>query len=677
VLGKYIKSPDSEEPKQMLILIKATKVEVPENQKIKKDSDIMGMGGVIESDTGQRVLHFPNDRSLGELKIQDADTAGPTKVFYNIGKPDWWMSGWVYLGEAKGDVTIPAGKVVALRISKPEQWRDLSPLRRLDKDALYLLNIEGSYDHGPKPRDASMKYIAHLTGLQRLEIMYTYITARGLQQIEKLKSLETMVIAGKLDNAGLAVISKQPSLKNFYIHWQSQITNAGMEHVGRMKLLEELEISGQIVGDEGLKHLSNLPRLRFLKLYGERFSDEGMKHLREIPELKYLDVNRLTHLTDKALMYIAACNKLETVSFHQNENITNKGAEYLSVMKSLKRLYVHNSLISDEGLKYISQIKSLEELSLPYRNISDIGLAYLPNLVNLKHLSVARDYIIDPEKDKGFYTDKGVKELSKLSQLEGLSLDSRGMTDESMDYVSTLTNLKDLSLGCINVTDKGLVKLGKLKSLERLSINCNCVTYENMTISGLSALSNLPNLRYLNVEGMTEDGSVLDISGMTKLENLTIGTHDKGGVIRDEDLACLANLKDLKWFQINSAILPLKPMAISDKGMAHLESLTKMERLTIGGNLTDEGLKSFRNMKNMDMLSIYGGKFTDEGLRYLEGLTKMRNLTIDADNNFSQEALEKLRGRMPLLYSFKTDNEYWGIGSGTARGMGGGMGGGR
>jgi hypothetical protein len=619
--------------------------------------------------SGQRVLHFPKNRSLGIVKIQDAETVSRIKEFYNMGKPNWWMPNWEFLGEAKGDVVIPAGKVAALRISEPQQWRDLSGLGRLNKDDLYFLCIEGSKNNGPRPGNACMKYIARLTGLKRLEILYPNMTARGIQPIKGLTSLETLAVAGNFDDAGLAVVSKLPHLKHFYISHFSYVTDAGMRHVGELKLLEELVISGDMVGDEGLVHLSKLPHLRYLRLYGQRFTDEGMIHLSKIPNLKYLQLNWLKQLTDKALMHIAECDSLETVSFYWNENITNKGAEYLSTIKSLKSLDVHNSQITDEGVKHLSQIKTLEHLHLPYRNIGDQGLAYLSNLSNLRQLGVARDYINDPEMDKGYYTDEGVKALSKLSQLEELSIGSRGMTDESMDYISRLTKLKVLRLGQGNsVTDKGIAKLKALTSLEELGIN-----YANMTISGLSALNNLSNLKHLDVEGLIQDGSVLDISSMTELERLTLKTcYEEPGVISDEDLVCLANLKDLKGLYIRCAEQPSEPMVITDKGMVHLEGLTKMGDLGIGGILTDEGLKSLRNMQNMWRLSIYGGRFTDEGLSYLEGFRKLRMLTIiEAETNFSNKALARLRGKMPILHTLEIGNmdQLYG---GTARGMGGG-----
>ena len=78
-----------------------------------------------------------------------------------------------------------------------------------------------------------------------------------------------------------------------------------------------------------------------------------------------------------------------------------------------------------------------------------------------------------------------------------------------------------------------------------------------------------------------------------------------------------------------------------------------MEGLTIGGpNLTDDGLKNLRNMKNMVVLNIHGGRFTDKGLRYLEGLTALRTLRIEADNDFSKEALEQLQKKLPNLHTF-------------------------
>jgi len=58
---------------------------------------------------------------------------------------------------------------------------------------------------------------------------------------------------------------------------------------------------------------------------------------------------------------------------------------------------------------------------------------------------------------------------------------------------------------------------------------------------------------------------VLDISGLTNLRRLTLGAPRNGESLRDEDLACLARLPNLEWFQMGFV------RGISDKGLAHLQ----------------------------------------------------------------------------------------------------------
>jgi len=260
-------------------------------------------------------------------------------------------------------------------------------------------------------------------------------------------------------------------------------------------------------------------------------------------------------------------------------------------------------------------------------------------------------HYVDPNMDKRLYTDKGLKELTKLQSLEELFIAGLGITDKGMSHIAKLTNLKDLSLFGCPITNEGLAKLTVLKSLKSLYL------YETkITIGGLAKLNDLTNIEYLVVKPAAKDYSGLNISGLTKLEKLTIGTPHRGGVIRDEDLACLSKLNRLRWFQISSAVK--KPMAISDTGMANLAGLTNMERLTIGGpNLTDDGLRHLANMNRLDLLNIIGGKLTDKGLRHLEGLKSLTYLSIRAENEFSPEALEHLQNQLPNLHTFRVENK--------------------
>ena len=68
-----------------------------------------------------RVLRFPADRSLGSLHVPNR----PLKL--SLKYPGRHSDdGWVYFGEATGDVTVPADKKIRLNINAAA-FNDLSP----------------------------------------------------------------------------------------------------------------------------------------------------------------------------------------------------------------------------------------------------------------------------------------------------------------------------------------------------------------------------------------------------------------------------------------------------------------------------------------------------------------------------------------------------------------------
>ena len=141
---------------------------------------------VSSTQQGGRVVHFPADRSLGTLNIQDVNTPRYIDTFF------YWTTqedtDWKYLAQAKGDVAIPPGKRLALSVNQ-SGWKDLSPLSNIGPDDLYSLSIYGPYEGGPMPDDKCMPHIAHLTGLKVLYLESTAISADGLKFLKNLKSL--------------------------------------------------------------------------------------------------------------------------------------------------------------------------------------------------------------------------------------------------------------------------------------------------------------------------------------------------------------------------------------------------------------------------------------------------------------------------------------------------------
>lgn len=606
--------------------------------------------------TTARILHFPKDRSLGKLYVQDVVVVRELTYWFHWTGTDERSE---YLCEARGEVHVPAGKRLSLRVHKTAR-RDLSPLSRIGPDDLYGLALPASTADPVKPSDVCMPHIAHLTGLRSLSLGQTAVTDRGIRYIRNLKYLECLYLPPRVTDRGMAYVAELTALKRLYIGYvvDGQVTDAGLRHLSKLTSLEELALTGQRMSDAGLVHLRGLPRLEYLFLRGTNFTDRGCVHLKDLPSLRTLSFHEgVARITDAGLVHISEMPKLESLCLHGMKDITDDGLAHLSKMRTLKKLEIGSSQVTDRGLSYLKEIKTLECIDLPQRNqrITDIGLSHLAELPNLKKLKVSRSHYIAPKRNKEYYTDKGLEVLARCRNLEELSIGSIGVTDAGMEHIAKLTSLTRLSMfGCDNVTDVGLAKLIALKSLKNLSI-----TYSDVSIAGLNNLKPMSNLTNLKVSGFKRGGATLDLSTLTALEDLYISPRSGSVTFVDADLKCLSGLKQLRSLQIG-------PCDYTDKGIQYLAGLTNMERLGIGGpGLTDEGLKYLANMKKLNLLYIRGawdrskqafdggGNITDKGLRQLEGLKALGVLEIYSDNTFSDAALRHLLKELPNLFTLR------------------------
>ena len=89
----------------------------------------------------------------------------------------------------------------------------------------------------------------------------------------------------------------------------------------------------------------------------------------------------------------------------------------------------------------------------------------------------------------------------------------------------------------------------------------------------------------------------------------------------------LASLIDLEELNLNGD-------CIIGPGLAHLQGLTKLRKLSIAGGLTkmllrDEGMKPLQAFVNLEQLYLGGQpRITDVGLECIKGLTKLRKLDL-------------------------------------------------
>jgi Leucine-rich repeat (LRR) protein len=554
---------------------------------------------------------------------------------------------WRVLGQAQGDVAVPAGHQVCLLVQHPQAWRDLAPLMKLRPDDLYKLGI-GGLPNGSRAGDSCMQYVAHLTGLRVLELSDTSIGGVGLKYVTALKSLRRLTVPDRMDDAGMVYLAELPALTGLYFR-ENRVTNAGLKHLAKLRGLEELALGGGQITNDGLAHLAGLPRLRYLMLSGNGFTDAGFAHLRSIPNLEILHVGLLPQTTDAGVAHIAEIPSLKDVTFHWSKNITNAGLVPLKKLAHLRRLDVRYSRVTDEGLAHLRDIKTLEGLILPHEGITDKGFQYLSELPRLRELNVTRILHDDPKKDRGGYTNEGLKALSKLALLETLHVAGWGVTDAGIKHLAGLAHMKDLRLsGCGRITDESLRTVGGLRSLERLGL------YKGqLTVSGLKALNGLTNLKYLQAEAIGQDNSGLDLSGLTNLEDLllTLRTNRvaKSEVcepFQEQDIAALGRLTRLKRLGLSNA-------GATNAALRQLTGLKRLEHLALGGgSLTDDGLACLVELPKLDDLTL-SGPFTDGALKHLQKVPNLWCLTLSRGARFSAAAVSDFKRNMPTVIIFR------------------------
>jgi len=590
------------------------------------------------SEPGTRVLHFPKDRSLGTLRVQIDRNPNWHYIAQTPGEYEW-----AHLSEAKGDVVAPAGKRLGLYISE-NAWNDLSPLENLEPDDLHQLALHGSYTGGGKPGDSCLSHLGAITGLKELVLWNVNVTHQGLERLKELPSLKTLQLySATLGEKEIDVLAELDSLEKVEL-FLMEPTDDLLARLAKVKSLQELKFKWEdgLRGPGLARLLAECSSLQSLEPYSQDFDNSNLKYLANAPFLKRIRFSRKMPITDAGLAHLSSLTQLEDLRVLDNP-ITDAGLVHLKSMGSLKRLTLDQTQVTDDGMALVKQLKSLESLSVP-SHLTDQGLAHLAELPNLKHLWAGGS-------SNSPITDEGLVSLARVRSLEELMIGGTGITDEGLSHIAKLTRLKHLSLLYAPLmTDQGVVHLTDLKSLTLLEL-----PRSEITISGLASLNALPELRMLMARSVRQDGTGLDLSGLTKLEKLTLCpkvTRQGGSLVRDslhdEDLAGLANLTCLEWLQ---GILG----DISDAGMAHLAGLKNMERLNINSpGITNKGLSYLTQMGRLNHLTLTG-VFTDEGLRHLEGLKALSLLRIYSSDNFSPAALQQLKNSLPNLQVLNAD----------------------
>lgn len=312
---------------------------------------------------------------------------------------------------------------------------------------------------------------------------------------------------------------------------------------------------------------------------------------------------------------------------------------------------------TDNDIDFIAELKTLRKLDLSFTYVTDKGIKKLQALQQLQDLT------LDTAE---FLTDASMAHLRANRALRRLVVRGVDITDAGMPYVGEMTGLRYLDISYTMLGDVGLEHLPNLSELEHLKIGATLITGLN-----LNFLKLLPKLKTLSLRGVqrrnagacwTPNVTDLDletISLLAGLEELDLGVGIKLGMggqpaapgggncrltgglqISDLGVAKLARLKNLKRLNISGARL-------SPEGVRALQSLP-LERLSLWAShsLDDATADVLAGMPALTHLDLSYTQIGDAGLRRLATLPTLKYLYV-TETRITQEAVDAFRNEHP------------------------------
>ncbi len=404
----------------------------------------------------------------------------------------------------------------------------------------------------------SLRYLAPLAQLQRLDLTSTKITGDGFADLAGMTKLTALTVGGfnrrDVKDDDLARIGELPALQDLTIY-QTDITDAGLAHL-RGTALHSLRLYGggwvqgyhcnystMPIGAEGLEYLSGLPQLRELVLNHVEMSDAGLVHIGRLTKLRDLDLS--------------------------SNPITDAGAAHLAGLTELRLLELLDTQVTERGLSAFKGMSELRTLRVPAGGFLD---------ADFEHLETLR--LAGPPQ-------------------------SGSSPEASLKYIGELTSLRSLKMR-LPVSDAGLAHLSRLTQLESLHINAG-----ELSNAGLAPLSGFEKLHTLYVDGEIADetGSAAAIAELRHLRNLTLPMWD---------LAPVGKLTELRVFHpvhpVGARELPhlrgltlLQDLTVgpdvTDRDLVHLEDLGALRVLDLSGSaVTNAGLKHVAGLAGLKEL---------------------------------------------------------------------------
>ena len=221
----------------------------------------------------------------------------------------------------------------------------------------------------------------------------------------------------------------------------------GLQHVGRMRGLTKLYLTGTSITDEGMKNLAGLANLTELALDGTGVSDAGLRHLAGLTKLRSLNLLGST-VTDSGLASLEKLSSLEELTLYRTK-VSNAGLARLAHLTQLRALDVRYSRVTASGVKEL-------QARLP-------GVAVLAD--DAGNRTARRSVEVASVKGKGeeaiakWLRSIGAQVHVRDGHTTAVSLASSPITDREVAILQELPRLDELNLRATEISDLGVAHL--------------------------------------------------------------------------------------------------------------------------------------------------------------------------------------------------------------------------
>ncbi|XAR59282.1 Non-specific serine/threonine protein kinase [Bertholletia excelsa] len=234
--------------------------------------------------------------------------------------------------------------------------------------------------------------------------------------------------------------------------------------------------------------------------------------LAKLSYLKYIDLNR-NYLNGTMPREWASMN-LEYISVAENR-LSGLLPEYLGNITSLTSMSIEDNKFYGILPAAFGKLVNLVQLFLSANNLTGQLPKEFNNLTNLKELRMSRNNFMGKLPD-----------FSSLKHVEKLELEATGFEGPIPASISLLTNLTELRISNLNGVEIGFPLLENMTAMQTLILR-GC----NMTGEIPNYLTNMPNLKIMDLSFNKLKGNIPDLEELTKLQYMYLTSNLLNGSI--------------------------------------------------------------------------------------------------------------------------------------------------